>query len=134
MTISLEHFSFNEILHFKFSGYVDSSKTARSQTSSVSKGQKMIKKLHIYGYFKIWHLTAVFYQNTPIRNFLKVFLMITLAPRQKILSQIAFAWTVAFILEASNRSKITRHYCRTKESRAFDGKKEVRPQRVAARP
>ena len=36
MTISLEHFSFNEILHFKFSGSVDSSKTASSQTSSVS--------------------------------------------------------------------------------------------------
>ena len=35
--------------------------------------------------------------------------MITLDPRQKILSQIAFACTVAFILEASNRSKITRH-------------------------
>ena len=51
----------------------------------------------------------VFYQNTPIRNFLRVFLMMTLAPRQKILSQIAFACTVALILEASNRSKITRH-------------------------
>ena len=36
MTISLEHFSFNEILHFKFSGSVDSLKTASSQTSSVS--------------------------------------------------------------------------------------------------
>ena len=36
MTISLEHFSFNEILHFKFSGSADSSKTASSQTSSVS--------------------------------------------------------------------------------------------------
>ena len=36
MTISLEHFSFNKILHFKFSGSVDSSKTASSQTSSVS--------------------------------------------------------------------------------------------------
>ena len=35
--------------------------------------------------------------------------MITLAPRQKILPQIAFACTVAFILRASNRSKITRH-------------------------
>ena len=35
--------------------------------------------------------------------------MITLAPRQNLLSQIAFACTVAFILEASNRSKITRH-------------------------
>ena len=52
---------------------------------------------------------VVFYQNTPIRNFLMVFLMITLAPRQNILSQIAFACTVAFILEASDRSKITHH-------------------------
>ena len=36
MTISLEHFSFNEILHFKFSVSADSSKNASSQTSSVS--------------------------------------------------------------------------------------------------
>ena len=36
MSISLEHFSFNEILHFKISGSADSSKTASSQTSSVS--------------------------------------------------------------------------------------------------
>ena len=36
MAISIEHFSFNEILHFKFSGSADSSKTASSQTSSVS--------------------------------------------------------------------------------------------------
>ena len=35
--------------------------------------------------------------------------MITLDPRQKTISQIAFARTVAFILEASNRSKITLH-------------------------
>ena len=35
--------------------------------------------------------------------------MITLAPRLKILSQIALACIVAFILQASNRSKITRH-------------------------
>ena len=35
MTISLEHFSFNEILHLKFSCSADSSKTASSQTSSV---------------------------------------------------------------------------------------------------
>ena len=36
MTISLEYFSFNELLHFKFSGSADSPKTASSQTSSVS--------------------------------------------------------------------------------------------------
>ena len=36
MTISLEHFSFNEILHFKISDSANSSKTASSQTSSVS--------------------------------------------------------------------------------------------------
>ena len=36
MTISLEHFSFNKILHFKFSGSTDSSKTASRQTSSIS--------------------------------------------------------------------------------------------------
>ena len=36
MTISLEHFSFNKILHIKFSGSADSSKTACSQTSSVT--------------------------------------------------------------------------------------------------
>ena len=35
--------------------------------------------------------------------------MITFVPRQKILSQIAFTCNVAFILEASNRSKVTRH-------------------------
>ena len=35
--------------------------------------------------------------------------MISHALRQKILSQIAFACTMAFILEASNRSKMTRH-------------------------
>ena len=35
--------------------------------------------------------------------------MITLAPHQKILLQITFACTVAFILEASDPSKITRH-------------------------
>ena len=36
MTISLEHFSLNEIVHFKFSGSAVSSKIASSQTSSVS--------------------------------------------------------------------------------------------------
>ena len=36
MTISREHFSFNEMLHFKFSGFADSSKPVSSQTSSVS--------------------------------------------------------------------------------------------------
>ena len=36
MTISLEHFSFNEILHFKFSDSADSSEIASSQTSSAS--------------------------------------------------------------------------------------------------
>ena len=35
--------------------------------------------------------------------------MITVAPRQKILSQIASACTVAFILEGPNQSKTTRH-------------------------
>ena len=53
--------------------------------------------------------TVVFHQKTPIQNFLRVFLMITLAPRQKILSQIAIACTVAFIFETSKLSKITRH-------------------------
>ena len=38
-----------------------------------------------------------------------MFLMITLASQQKTLSQIAFARTVAFILEVWNRSKITFH-------------------------
>ena len=57
-------------------------------------------------------------------------------PRQKIFSQVAFACIVAFILEASNRSKITRH-CRTKESRTVGdeqhgGTRKVRPQRIAA--
>ena len=36
MTISLGHFSFSEILHFKFSVSTDSSKIASNQTSSVS--------------------------------------------------------------------------------------------------
>ena len=36
MTISLEHFSFNEMLHFKFSGSADSSKTKNRRTSSAS--------------------------------------------------------------------------------------------------
>ena len=34
--------------------------------------------------------------------------MMTLAPKEKILLQIAFACTAAFILETSNRSKFTR--------------------------
>ena len=74
-------------------------------------------------------------KQTGIRNFLMVFVMITLAPWQKILSQIAFACIAASILEASNWSKITRH---TKESRAVGDEqhgetRKVRPQRIAAR-
>ena len=36
MTISLEHFSFNKMLQFKFPDSADSSKTASSQTNSAS--------------------------------------------------------------------------------------------------
>ena len=36
MSISQEHFSFNKILHFKYSGSADSSKAASGQAISVS--------------------------------------------------------------------------------------------------
>ena len=60
-------------------------------------------KSHVHSQIEVWK------RETGIQNFLRVFLMITLAPRQKILSQIAIACTVAFIFEASKLSKITRH-------------------------
>ena len=50
--------------------------------------------------------TVVFYQNTPTRTFLRVCLMITLAPRQKILSQIAFACTMAWFWKHQIEAKL----------------------------
>ena len=81
--------------------------------------------------------TAVFYQNTPIRNFLKVFLMITLAPRQKILSQIALHVLWPYFRSIKSKQNHS-SYCQAKESPAVGdeqhaGTRKVRPQRVAAR-
>ena len=82
--------------------------------------------------------TVVFHQKTPIQIFLRVFLMITLAPRQKILSQIAIAMYCGLYFWSIKTKQNHSSYCRTKESRAVGdeqhvGTRKVWPQRVAAR-
>ena len=98
----------------------------------------MIKKLDIYRYFKISHLTVVFYQNAPIRNFLKDVPYDYSCPSTKdTLTDRVYMYCdlhIGSIKLKQNHSS----YCRTKESRAvgdeqYGGTRKVRPQRVAAR-
>ena len=99
----------------------------------------MIKKLHIYCYFKISHLTTVFYQNTPIRNFLRVFLIDYSCPSTKDTLTDRFCMYCGLYFLSIKLKQNHSSYCRIKELRAVGdeqhgGSRKVRPQRVAARP